>query len=933
MHRSAACPASTLEYEAMEPKPPTFSILAEHIVETVREPLLVLDIELRVQRANRSFYSAFAVTSQETTGRLVYELGNGQWDIPALRTLLEAVLPQHEAFDDFEVSHDFASVGRKIMLLNARRVAIEGESRSTMILLAMEDITERRRLEGERRDLETRFTSLVKNVRDHSIFALDPLGHITSWNDEATRIMRFTEREVLGRHFSIIFTDEDKRSGIPEHELRTAMSDGRAEDERWHIRKGGELFWALGIVTPIYNANGTHTGFSKMLRDMTDRKRAEEVVRQSERRFRAFATASEAVFYRMSPDWSALYPMDGKELVARNDEPIRDWLERNIPASEHAAIRDRIVQCIATTSVFDIQHRVYRPDRSVGWAHSRAVPMFGEDGVVQEWIGTAEDVTAQKEAEEALRLSQERLSFSVGAGELGTFYCPVPLGRIEWNQKCKEHFFLPADAEVDFDRFYSMLHADDRERTRRAVDQAVFERRAYDIQYRTVAPDGRTRWVRAKGRAYYDADGNPTRFDGVTLDISEQKRVEAEREHLLEGERAGRSDAERASRMKDEFLATLSHELRTPLNAILGWSQIIKRSSKPDDMAKGIDVIERNARTQAQLIEDLLDMSRIISGKVRLDVQRLDLAAIVQAAVETARPTAEAKSIKLKSVIDPLNGVAVSGDPNRLQQVLWNLLTNAIKFTPKGGNVQVLLERVNSHLEISVIDTGEGIKPEFLPYVFDRFRQADASTTRRHGGLGLGLSIVKQLAELHGGAIRVTSMGEGLGSTFIVSLPLTVTQPQPHKEADRRHPSVGGLAPSIQIDMCADLAGVRVLVVDDEPDARALVKRLLEDCNAVVVTAATAAEALNVLRAERPDVLLSDVGMPVTDGYQLMRQVRALGEEQGGNTPALALTAYARAEDRMQAIRAGFQLHVAKPVEPAELITMVASLAGRAIIS
>ncbi len=321
-------------------------------------------------------------------------------------------------------------------------------------------------------------------------------------------------------------------------------------------------------------------------------------------------------------------------------------------------------------------------------------------------------------------------------------------------------------------------------------------------------------------------------------------------------------------------------------------------------------------------------MSRIISGKVRLDVQRVGLATLLREAVDTSKPSADAKGIRLTAVLDPLAG-PVSGDPARLQQVMWNLLNNAVKFTPKGGRVQVLLERVNSHVEVSVIDTGEGITPEFLPYVFDRFRQADGSTTRRHGGLGLGLSIVKQLVELHGGSIRVKSMGEGYGSTFIVSLPLTVVHPDPQPTTHRRHPKAGGDAPAFQPDHCTEIAGVKVLVVDDEPDARALVKRLLEDCHAIVSTAASAAEGLAKLQSERPDVLLSDVGMPGSDGYHFLRQVRALNEDQGGKTPALALTAYARSEDRMQAIRAGFQMHVPKPVEPAELITMVASLAGR----
>jgi len=408
----------------------------------------------------------------------------------------------------------------------------------------------------------------------------------------------------------------------------------------------------------------------------------------------------------------------------------------------------------------------------------------------------------------------------------------------------------------------------------------------------------------------------------------DHKRYEAEREGLLISERAARAAAENASRMKDEFLATLSHELRTPLNAIVGWSQILQSSHAPQDLKEGLEVIARNARAQQQIIDDLLDMSRIISGKVRLDVQRIDLRAVIVAAIDTVRHAAEAKGIRLQPVLDPRAG-PVSGDQNRLQQVFWNLLTNAIKFTPRNGRVQVVLERVNSHLEIAVIDTGEGIKPEFLPHVFDRFRQADASTTRRHGGLGIGLAIVKQLVELHGGTIRVTSQGQATGTAFTVTLPLTVLHSEPEPKQERRHPTV---RPDFGVpaEMCLKLRGVKVLVVDDEPDARTLVRRLLEDCEAVVATASSAAEAFESLLRHQPDVLVSDIGMPGEDGYSLIRRVRKLDAATGGQTPALALTAYARSEDRTNAILAGFQMHASKPVQPSELIAMVASLAGRA---
>jgi PAS domain S-box-containing protein len=404
------------------------------------------------------------------------------------------------------------------------------------------------------------------------------------------------------------------------------------------------------------------------------------------------------------------------------------------------------------------------------------------------------------------------------------------------------------------------------------------------------------------------------------------RRAAQEREQLLKAEQTARAEAERVSLTKDEFLATLSHELRTPLNAILGWSQILQsRGLQDPELAEGLAVIERNTRVQTQLIEDLLDMSRIISGKIRLDVQQVDLQDVVKAAVASVRHSADAKEIRLQVVLDPLAG-PVRGDPSRLQQCFWNLVSNAIKFTPKGGIVQVGLQRVNSHLEVCVVDNGAGIKPEFLPHVFERFRQADASTTRRHGGLGLGLSIVKQLVELHGGSVRAKSAGEGQGATFCIELPVMVVHAS-QDEIHRTHPR--SLAQATTFVDHPSLQGITVLAVDDELDGRILVKRVLEACGARVILAASAQEALEALTRERPDMIVSDIGMPGADGYEFIRKVRALKAEDGGRTPAAALTAFARAEDRTRALRAGYQTHVAKPVEATELTAVVASLALR----
>jgi PAS domain S-box-containing protein len=395
---------------------------------------------------------------------------------------------------------------------------------------------------------------------------------------------------------------------------------------------------------------------------------------------------------------------------------------------------------------------------------------------------------------------------------------------------------------------------------------------------------------------------------------------------LYEAAKTARNAAEESSRLKEEFLATISHELRTPLNAILGWSNMLRSGRmQPDVTAKALDTIERNARAQAQLIEDLLDVSRIITGKFKMDVRPIDPAGFIEAAIESVQPTADAKGIRLIKVIDT-GAVSVPGDPVRLQQVVWNLLANALKFTPRGGKVQVNLARVNSHVEIAVSDTGQGIPPEFLPHVFDRFRQAEQKVNRQHGGLGVGLAIVRHLVEMHGGSVAAASDGKDQGSIFTVRLPVSpVYQVDPSE--GRIHPGAQHLLLSPQP---ADrLDHIKVLVVDDEEDTRDLLKAGLTKCGADVSVSSSAKDALNVLHDWEPDVLISDIGMPVVDGYEFIRQVRSLPSDRGGTIPAVALTAYARIEDRLKALRAGYEMHVPKPVELSELVTVILSLVRR----
>ncbi|MDL2355470.1 MAG: ATP-binding protein, partial [Pseudomonadota bacterium] len=409
-------------------------------------------------------------------------------------------------------------------------------------------------------------------------------------------------------------------------------------------------------------------------------------------------------------------------------------------------------------------------------------------------------------------------------------------------------------------------------------------------------------------------------IDNTRLYEAAQRAAE-ERKTLLESERLARAEAERTSQMKDEFLATLSHELRTPLSAILGWAQVLRRGTRDAaDLARGLQTIERNARAQAQLIEDLLDMSRITSGKVQLDIQTLAPATFIDAAIETVRPAAEAKQIRLEKLYGADTGL-IAGDPARLQQVIWNLLANAIKFTARDGLVQVAVRSAGANVEIAVSDSGAGIAPAFLTHVFERFRQGDASTTRQHGGLGLGLSIVKHLIEQHGGTVRVASEGEQRGACFTVELPAASAQLMAARPDRARYSPPSPATP----DMVArDLSNVTVLVVDDEADARELIKRILSDCHASVTTAASAAAALTACLAAPPDVLVSDLGMPDMDGFALLAELR----RRGCTVPALALTAFARSEDRLRALESGFAAHIAKPVEPSELIATVADLLG-----
>jgi PAS domain S-box-containing protein len=527
---------------------------------------------------------------------------------------------------------------------------------------------------------------------------------------------------------------------------------------------------------------------------------------------------------------------------------------------------------------------------------------------------------------QTIREAEERLAFSMEAGKLGSWEVDLATTTMICSARCKENFGRDPKNDFTYQDMFNVIHPDDRQRVANAVQASMTDRTDFIAEYRIILPDSTEQWVYVRGRAMYTSDGTPLRMAGVSLNITDRKRIEQQRQLLFDAERAARSEAERVGRMKDEFLATLSHELRTPLNAILGWSHLLQmNSSDPEDLKEGLSTIERNARAQTQLIDDLLDMSRIISGKIRMEFKRIAPAGVIESAIATVQHAATAKGVKIET--DVKSGVSeIFGDPGRLQQVVWNLLSNAIKFTPRDGIVRVRLKMVNGQVEIVVSDSGKGIDLDFLPHVFERFRQADAKTTREHGGLGLGLAIVKHLVELHGGSISVTSKGKGTGSTFTILLPVTQTKIETDEDETphRKAASVEAVP-----QKSTNFAGVKVLVVDDELDARELMRRLLQASSASVTLAASAAEALTELGKQAPDLIISDIGMPVVDGYDLMRKVRALDHAHGGKVPAIALTAFARSEDRAQALLAGYTAHLTKPVNASQLLATVAQLTDR----
>lgn len=528
-----------------------------------------------------------------------------------------------------------------------------------------------------------------------------------------------------------------------------------------------------------------------------------------------------------------------------------------------------------------------------------------------------EEVQERKQSEAALQESSARLELAMDHTGLGDWSWEEGGQSCSLSRRAAEILGVAPQKSYSWQNITSLIVDEHRARVIESFEHAAKNGGVVDDEFLISKAGAEEVWISVKGRYIRNERVGTMRIVGTLADITERKKADEERERLFERESKARQDAEAANRMKDEFLAVLSHELRAPLNAILGWATLLKDSDKKEELSAGLEVIERNTLAQAKLVEDLLDMSRVTSGKIRLDLQSVDLRTVIKTAEDAILPSANAKKIRVICMVDPLAG-PVRGDPSRLQQVLWNLLNNSVKFTPEGGRVEVAVERVNSHVEISVSDTGTGIDPDFLPHVFDRFRQADSTMTRRYGGLGLGLALVKTLVEMHGGSIIAKSAGAGQGATFRISLPLPVTTLD--SGAHRSHPAEGTVQEEAERP---DLTGARVLIVDDEADNGDMLRRLFENQGVQVTVAQAAAQGLAELSAGQFDVLISDIGMPEMDGFEFIKEVRAL--EAGGRrqVPAVALTAFARPDDRRRAMIAGFDTFLSKPVDTGELLAVV----------
>lgn len=773
------------------------------------------------------------------------------------------------------------------------------------------DITDRKKVEAALQKSEELKNRILESSSD-CIKLIDLEGKLVYMNAGGMCLMEIEEIEsVIGQTWAC-FWDEEKQLEINKA-IAKAKSGSIGKFQGYCPTAKGKLkFWDV-VVAPVMNATGEVVQILATSRDITEQKQIEINLRESEERFRTLAdNMSQFAWMTDASGWIFWYNQRWFEYTGTTLEQMQGWGWQAVHHPEHL---ERVVKHFQNSlqigEPWEDTFPLLGKDGKYRWFLSRAIPIRDQEGNIVRWFGTNTDIEALRQTEISLRESEARYRTLVESIPQLVWTANQEGTVLDVNQRWCDFTGLTLE-QVQDSGWEAMIYPEDvsimTQNWAKALESGIY----YQAEGRMRRADGVYRWHLHQAVPQKNEQGQIVKWFGTATDIEAQKQLEIERDRVLELEQTARMEAERANRIKDEFLAILSHELRSPLNPILGWVQLLK-TQKFDQArtAQGLETIERNAKLQTQLIDDLLDVAKILRGKLSLNANPLNLSLVIEAALDTVKTAAVAKSITLNS--DLPNIGQVSADSTRLQQIIWNLLSNAIKFTPSGGRVKICLERVNKMAQVTVSDTGKGINPHFLPHIFEYFRQEDASITRKHGGLGLGLAIVRHLVEAHGGTIAASSLGEGQGATFTVQLPLINVEPEtePVNQSSENE---------------SDLSGVRILCVDDEPDTLELLGILLTHYGASVMTLNSAAEVLQTIDSFQPDILVSDIGMPEVDGYSLLQQVRALPAERGGQIPAIALTAFAGEIDQQKALKVSFQRHLAKPIEPNHLTQAVLEL-------